>query len=126
MRKLGPETMGREAVVASIEEWRADRLERESRTADDIADCMLVFDAHGNNLQQAIAYAEHLFAQRGRIQLTTGHKAKGLEWNYVLHLDPWLVRRDRTNDQDMNLDYVVSTRSRDVLIEIDSEQLEWQ
>ncbi len=125
MRRLGPETMGREAVIASIEEWRADRLERESKTADDIADCMLVFAAHGNNLQQAIAYAEHLFTQRGRIQLTTGHKAKGLEWSYVLHLDPWLVRRDRS-EQDMNLDYVISTRSRDTLIEIDSEALEWQ
>lgn len=124
MRKLGPETMGREAVIDSIEEWRADRLERESKTADDIADCMRVFAAHGNDLRGAIAYAEHLFAQRGRIQLTTGHKAKGLEWSYVLHLDPWLVRRDRS-EQDMNLDYVISTRSRDALIEIDSEQLEW-
>lgn len=124
MRRLGPETLGQSGLFDSIEEWRADRLERESKTANDLADCMLVFASHGENLRQAIAYAEHLFKQSGRIQLTTGHKAKGLEWNNVIHLDPWLVRKG-ADDQDKNLDYVISTRSRDSLIEIDTEQLEW-
>lgn len=124
MRKLGPETLGREGVVSSIEEWRADRLERESKTANDMADCMRVFASHGKNLREAIAYAEHLFKQQGRIQLTTGHKAKGLEWTTVYHLDPFLVRRD-PHEQNKNLDYVISTRSRDRLIEIETEQLEF-
>jgi len=124
MRKLGPETLAREGVLQSIKEWRADHLERESKTANDMADCMRVFAEHGKNLRDAMAYAEHLFKQNGRIQMTTGHKAKGLEWSTVYHLDPWLVRRT-PSEQDKNLDYVISTRSRDRLIEIDTEQLEW-
>jgi len=124
MRKLGPETLARDGVLQSIEEWRADKLEKESKTANDMADCMRVFAEQGKDLLQAIIYAEHLFKQNGRIQLTTGHKAKGLEWSTVYHLDPWLVRRT-PSEQEKNLDYVISTRSRDRLIEINTEQLEW-
>jgi len=124
MRKLGPETLGRTGLLAAIEEWLQDKLEKESKTAEDTAACMKVFAEQGQSLGQAIAYAEHLFKQQGRLYLTTGHKAKGLEWSTVVHLDPWLVRRN-PNEQDQNLDYVISTRSRDRLIEIESEQIEW-
>ncbi len=82
------------------------------------------FALQGKDLAGAMAYAKHIFDQRGRILLTTGHKAKGLEWPNVIHLDPWLVRKDPTA-QNKNLDYVVSTRSSDRLTEIDSEQIEW-
>jgi superfamily I DNA/RNA helicase len=62
-----------------------------------------------------------------RITLATGHKAKGLEWDTVVHLDPWRVpskfakrQAEAGNDtalkQDLNLRYVIETRSRDVLI----------
>jgi len=61
-----------------------------------------------------------------RITLATGHKAKGLEWPVVLHLDPWRVpskyaiaARDNGNpvpyEQDLNLKYVIETRSKSVL-----------
>jgi DNA helicase II / ATP-dependent DNA helicase PcrA len=124
MRKLGPETMQRTAVLHAIDEWLERKLEAESKSAEDMAQCMKVFAEHGRDLEQAIAYAEHLFKQEGSITLTTGHKAKGLEWPTVIHLDPWLVRRKRT-EQDQNLDYVISTRSSDTLIEVDSEAIEW-
>ncbi len=124
MRKLGPETLDRAGLLATIEEWLQGKLAKESKTAEDTAACMKVFAERGKNLGQAIAYAEHLFKQQGRLYLTTGHKAKGLEWSAVVHLDPWLVRRD-PNTQNMNLDYVISTRSRDRLIEVDSENIKW-
>lgn len=124
MKKLGPETLGRDGLIASINEWEADKLEKESKSAPDMAACMRVFASQGNTLSQAIAYAEHIFKQQGTILLTTGHKAKGLEWPNIIHLDPWLVRRD-PHDQNKNLDYVISTRSSDRLTEIDSEQIEW-
>ena len=124
MRKLGPETLDRAGLLAAIEEWLQGKLAKESKTAEDTAACMKVFAERGKNLGQAIAYAEHLFKQQGRLYLTTGHKAKGLEWSTVVHLDPWLVRRD-PHEQNMNLDYVISTRSRDRLIEVDSENIEW-
>jgi DNA helicase-2/ATP-dependent DNA helicase PcrA len=124
MRKLGPETLGRDGVLASINEWEADKLEKESKTAPDMAACMRVFAKQGRDLAAAIAYADHIFKQQGTILLTTGHKAKGLEWPNVIHLDPWLTRKEPTA-QNKNLDYVISTRSSDRLTEIDSEQIEW-
>jgi len=124
MRKLGPETLSREGVLGAIAEWLAEKLAKESKTAEDTAGCMRVFAEQGKDLGQAIAYAEHLFRQHGSIYLTTGHKAKGLEWSTVFHLDPWLVRK-QAGEQDKNLDYVISTRSRDRLVEIDTETVEW-
>jgi ATP-dependent exoDNAse (exonuclease V) beta subunit len=81
---------------------------------------MKVFAGFGKTLGLAIDHAEHLFAQRGTITLTTGHKAKGLEFDVVYHLDPWLCRDD---DQDLNLKYVITTRARRELYEIDSVRI---
>lgn len=124
MKKLGPENMRRAEVLTAIADWEADKLDRESKTAADMAACMRVFAEHGRTLGEALVYADHLFKQTGHILLSTIHKAKGLEWSNVIHLDPWLVRRD-PSEQNQNLDYVASTRSRDHLIEIDSEGIEW-
>jgi DNA helicase-2/ATP-dependent DNA helicase PcrA len=124
MKKLGPENLTRQGVLEATADWEAEKLEKESRSAPDMAACMRVFAEQGNTLAQAIAYAEHIFKQEGTILLTTGHKAKGLEWPNVIHLDPWLVRKEK-NEQDQNLDYVISTRSSDRLTEIDSEDIRW-
>jgi len=69
----------------------------------------------GRDLRAAIAYAEHIFKQTGSILLTTIHKAKGLEWSNVIHLDPWLVRKDPTV-QNKNLDYVASVKLRELSV----------
>jgi superfamily I DNA/RNA helicase len=124
MKKLGPETLGREGVLSSIAEWEADKLEKESKSASDMASCMRVFAHQAKDLAGAMAYADHIFKQKGTILLTTGHKAKGLEWPNVIHLDPWLVRK-HPDDQNRNLDYVISTRSSDRLTEIESDHIEW-
>ena len=123
MRKLGPEDLRRDRLLEAIAEWEADKLEKESKSAPDMAACMRVFASHGSDLAAAIGYAEWLFKQRGSLTFTTGHKAKGQEWDTVYHLDPWLVRKHPT-DQDMNLDYVISTRAKERLIEINSEDIE--
>jgi superfamily I DNA/RNA helicase len=73
-------------------------------------------------MAQAVAYAEHLFAQRGTIKMMTGHKAKGGEWPIVFHLDPWLIGYD---EQELNLRYVISTRAKEALYEIDSQNIRW-
>lgn len=124
MKKLGDGSMGRTSMLIAIAEWEADKLAKESKSASDMAACMRIFAEHGTTLDQALAYADHLFKQQGRIYLSTIHKAKGLEWERVYFLDPWLVRKNAT-DQDKNLDYVASTRSRHTLIEIDSERIVW-
>lgn len=63
----------------------------------------------------------------GLVTLSTGHKFKGMECPVVIHLDPWRIPSkwaqeaarqgdDRTLVQEWNLNYVVETRSKDVLI----------
>lgn len=122
MRKLGAEDDSQERVRAAIADWQSEREAKGSATARDLADCMRVFASHGATLGLAVAYAEHLFKQTGSIKLSSIHKAKGLEWNCVYHLDPWLLR---DTEQDANLHYVAITRSMNQYYEIDSEAIKW-
>lgn len=122
MRKLGPEACSRQAFLDAIAEWEAEKLAKESTSASDLAECMRVFTRISDGKAQAIAYAEHLFAQKGSIQLLTGHKAKGLEYDTVYHLDPWLLDN---SPQDRNLAYVIATRSKDKLYEIEGSRIKW-
>jgi superfamily I DNA/RNA helicase len=78
---------------------------------------MALFASWGQTLEQAVAYATRIFHEQGAITLTTGHKAKGKEWDVVYHLDPHLCRND---DQDLNLRYVITTRSANQLYEVKS------
>jgi DNA helicase II / ATP-dependent DNA helicase PcrA len=120
LRKLGPGEMSRVQVVDAIEDWRQERLDRASTTANDLADCMKVFAERGESLAQAISYAEHVLSQKGSIRLMTGHKSKGLEFPIVYHLDPWLCKAE---EQDLNLRYVIQTRSLDQYFEINSRDI---
>jgi len=122
MGKLGPEDMRQEQVVDAIEDWRMQKLAVQSTTANDTADCMRVFACFGKTLSEATGYAEYVFKQQGTITLTTGHKAKGLEWEKVYHLDPFLVRTEK-EEQEKNLKYVITTRSKDRLHEIESKDI---
>ena len=120
MRKLGEESMKKEELLNEINVWLTNKLAKGSTTASDIGDCMRVFAGFGKTLGQALGYAEHLFAQKGNITLLTGHKAKGLEFPTVYHLDSWLLRAD---EQDLNLRYVITTRAMDRYYEINSADI---
>lgn len=122
MKRLGDDFMTRAQTLSAIDDWEAEKLAKESRNAPDMAECMRIFARQGDGLSQAISYAEHLFKQQGSIKLMTGHKSKGLEFDHVIHIDPWLCQ---DTEQDQNLRYVISTRSRDKLIEVDSNRIEW-
>ena len=120
MRKLGDDNDKQEEILNAINQWQTEKTAKGSTTAADIGDCMRVFAHTGTTLGRAIAYAEHLFKQVGSIQLLTGHKAKGLEWPTVYHLDPWLLRAD---EQDLNLRYVITTRAMDRYFEINTADI---
>ncbi len=122
LKKFGPESMKREAVLAAIEQYREDKALAGSKSAPDLADCMRVFADHGDTLGTAISYAEHIFAQTGTIRLLTGHKSKGLEFDNVYFLDPWLLSE---TEQDKNLRYVIQTRSQNSLTMLDSKSILW-
>ena len=121
MRRFGDTDLRRPALLEAIGEWEAIRLERESKSASDLAACMRVFAEAGDTLGTAISYAEHIFAQRGGITLSTVHKAKGLEWDNVFLLDPHLIGH---GEQEYNLRYVAQTRSANYLAEITTEGLQ--
>lgn len=120
MKKLGSDDMSQSQVKEKIAEWLSEKEAKGSKSASDLAACMTVFASYGTTLSTAIAYAQHLFEQRGAIRLMTGHKSKGLEFNTVYHLDPWLCRED---EQDRNLRYVITTRSADRLFEVNSKDI---
>ena len=122
LRRMGPENLSRSAVLGAIDNWEQEKTTRESKTAADMAACMRVFAEHGDTLGQAISYADHLFQQKGTTRLLTGHKAKGLEFETVYFLDEFLLSRD---EQDLNLNYVISTRSQNNLLYIDSARIKW-
>jgi hypothetical protein len=59
----------------------------------------------------------------GTVTLSSIHRAKGLEWTTVVHLDPWripskfaLAEGEEALAQEMNLRYVAETRTRETLI----------
>src|SRR6516164_6232120 len=124
MGKLGPGNMDRPSVMAAVDDWLLEKIAKKSASAHDIAACMKVFASYGSDLDQAVAYAKSLFDQTGPIKLLTGHKAKGLEYDTVYHLDPWLIQDDK-GDQERNLRYVITTRAKQQLFEINSAQIEW-
>jgi superfamily I DNA/RNA helicase len=63
-----------------------------------------------------------LFAKdSGIVTLATGHKSKGLEWETVIHLDPWRIpskfaKSESEIRQEHNLRYVLETRTKHTLI----------
>lgn len=79
------------------------------------------------------AVIKQLFTREaGRVVLSSIHRAKGLEWDLVVHLDPWRVpskqaheaakRGDlRPLEQERNLRYVAETRTKQVLVEANLE-----
>jgi superfamily I DNA/RNA helicase len=116
MAKLGPESMTSAQTLSSIDNWEAAKLANDSKSAKDFAACMRVFARQGT-LDVAMAYAKHLFDQSGTVKFSTGHKAKGLEWDHVYHLDPQLLN---SRGQDPNVRYVIDTRARESLTYLDS------
>jgi superfamily I DNA/RNA helicase len=131
LRKLGPEGLTKEELLHAIDAWEAERLAKSKAKGAiaDKADCLRVFASFGATLGGAVAYCEHIFADRGAISLLSGHKSKGLEWNVVYHLDPWRIPSPyaidhEAREQEKNIDYVISTRAKEELYLIDMERIE--
>lgn len=138
LRKLGDERLPQTTVLSLIKEWEDGQIKkaREARVASirDRAECLRVFADFGTNLGESIAYAEHLFACSGPIQFMSGHKSKGLEFEHVYFLDPFLIPNkhaqrladegDRSQlEQELNLKYVIMTRAMDSLFFIQTDEM---
>lgn len=122
LKRLGDPQMPQEKVYEAIDLWEAEKLRRarDVGAINDKAECLRVFAGFGPTLGAAIAYCEHLFQAKGPIQLLSGHKAKGLEWEVVYHLDPHRIpspwsKEGEALEQERNVKYVIETRAKDAL-----------
>lgn len=112
MKKFGKTSLPQADVLAEIDKWKEDKLKK-ARNASKVMDqveCLRIFARAGDDLGSAMAFAEHVFNSQGPIQLMTGHKAKGLEFDTVFFLDQDLI--DLFEPQDKNLKYVIQTRAK--------------
>lgn len=131
LKKMGEPNATRGQVHEAIEKWKVERLKKGKSAASitDKAECLMVFADFGDTLATAVAYAEHIFASKGPIQLLSGHKSKGLEWDVVYHLDPWRIpgKFAETEDertQEANVRYVIETRPKRTLNLVTTEGFE--
>lgn len=135
--KLFPPELGATQCVLKLAAWRehevaialANEDDKKVDSLHDRAECLLaVFEGGARDGADAVKAIEKLFSQdNGRVVLSTIHKAKGLEWDTVLVLDPWripskrareeaLAGRPEALEQELNLQYVGETRSKRVLL----------
>jgi len=135
---LPHDDLGRDACAVMIKAWEeeskslamAQGKEEKCDGIEDRAACLqAVLEGSGartaGDLRTALG---RLFARdSGQVVLSTGHRAKGLEDDMVLHLDPWRLPSkwaqksaekgdDRALKQEWNLNYVIETRARKVLV----------
>lgn len=132
LREFGDLSMTQEELLGHLARWRTVKLAEGKLSEESVEDryaCLKVFAEATTNLGEAIAHAERLFSAEGPIELLSGHKAKGLEWNSVFHLDPWRIpskfaRKGEALEQELNLEYVITTRSKSELTLIDLEDFD--
>ena len=120
MKKFGHASIGRDEMAEALDRWVEEKKakSRNHSSIDDQAACIRVFIEVGDSLSDAIAYAEHVFQASGPIKLMTIHKSKGLEFDNVFLLDPFLIGKE---DQEPNLRYVAQTRAKSTLTYIKTE-----
>lgn len=130
--EFGDLAMPREDLLGHLARWRAAKIAEGKLSEESVEDryaCLKVFAESTTTLGEAIAHAEKLFSSEGPIELLSGHKSKGLEWNSVFHLDPWRIpspfaRQGEALEQELNLEYVITTRTKSELTLIDLEDFD--
>lgn len=130
-----------EEIRMKLQEWEASEVslalangrEAAAEAASDRAEALrAVLDSGAQDARQLEGLLDELFSrERGLVTLSSIHRAKGLEWDFVLHLDPWRLpskfarRRGGTAlEQEFNLNYIAETRTRNVLVLADLEDFE--
>jgi len=137
-RKLFPDnSTGLAEMEGKLQEWEDEEIfaagdnDDKIESARDKAESLrAVMGFTGINSAKDLREALHALFSRedGRIQLGSIHRSKGLEWDVMVHLDPWRIPSkqakeaakrgdERALQQEMNLKYVCETRTKNVLIE---------
>lgn len=142
-KKIAPEDgTSAELFLGKLNEWTQSELSK-ARLADnpeaaekfvDKADCLraVMESAECTNAGQLRRQLDNLFSrENGQVILSTIHRAKGLEWPAVIHLDPfrlpskWALKNGgRQLEQEHNLRYVAETRTKHTLLMANLEEFE--
>lgn len=138
MKKIAPSILEKDEFLKAIRKWYSEEVakqpeERHALIHDKFA-CLQVFAEVGKDSNEAMLWAESLFKQAGPIQMMTGHKSKGLEYDIVYHLEPHLIPSkwarkaaedgdDRQLQQEYNLQYVIHTRAKQTLFLVSLEDV---
>ncbi len=124
------------ACITLINDWRDSEIslakanEKQHKIAgiDDRADCLLAVLEHVSSAGELQLKLRDLFSrERGQVTLSSIHRSKGLEWQHVLHLDPFRIPSKYAKkaaaqghpgqlEQEYNLRYVCETRAKETLI----------
>lgn len=131
-KKIIPSEATRDTIAPIIDRWinserqLAEANDRPEKIASivDRGECLLAVCQSKpiNSISELVKQLEHLFSRDRGVVLSTIHKAKGLEWPLVLHLDPWRIPAKYTRgdvkamEQEYNLRYVCETRTKHTLI----------
>lgn len=142
-KKLAPDdSISADIVRGKIADWLQSELSK-ARVAED-PDAADKFTDKADSLTAIMDSSEckdagqlrrmidRLFSvESAPITLSTIHKAKGLEWPAVVHLDPWRVpgkwalkRGGRALEQEHNLKYVAETRTKHTLVMASLEEFQ--
>jgi superfamily I DNA/RNA helicase len=141
-RKVLPDDdMRADACILEVNQWRdsqvalahANGQEEKVANLHDQAECLLAV-IEGARAETASAirwYLKELFERAsGHVVISTIHRAKGLEYDTVLHLDSWRIpskyamQNPIQMQQEKNLLYVCETRTKRLLIEANLEDFE--
>lgn len=142
-RKVLPDDKtGQLECIALITAWlesetslaRANGHEEKIAGITDRGECLLAVAESGcRDAGELRAMLDRLFAREaGQVQLATGHRAKGLEADCIVHLDPWRIPSKfakeaakagdlRQMQQENNLGYVIETRTKHTYIQVNLE-----
>lgn len=139
-RKVLPDDgMDAGACIAAVNEWRESEIavarangkDGKVEGVHDRAECLLAVIEAGRarTAKEVRQFLEQLFSRTsGQVVLSTIHRAKGLEWDVVLHLDSWrlpskyAIQNPAQMQQELNLKYVCETRAKNVLLEANLAQ----
>lgn len=132
IKKISPqETTPIEKVIEGLAGWKDREISilsangnesGKEKIYDKYESIMAVVQSTSSVNQKELCSAiDALFSkENGLVELATAHRAKGLEWEHVVHLDPWRIpskwaKSQEALLQESNAQYVLETRAKRTL-----------
>jgi superfamily I DNA/RNA helicase len=129
-KKILPDSGTQEAFEVAIRSWLAEETEKHSdkestlEILTDRANSLLGILNYcpGPTLREVVSRIKEIFEETtSQLILSTGHGAKGLEFDCVIHLDPWRIpsifaKSAENFQQEENILNVIETRTKQYLI----------